>query len=126
MLREHLEATRYLLAQMEISFNGARLVFSHPNGSPILPGTVSHWFRRLARKLGMPGIHFHSLRHTHATLMLKDNVHPKVVQERLGHSTISITLDTYSHVTPGLQEAAALRFDEGLGYQTVIKTPATP
>lgn len=44
--------------------------------------------------------------------MLKQGIHPKIVQERLGHSTIAITLDTYSHVTPGLQEAAALRFDD--------------
>jgi|TARA_B100000315_G_scaffold151675_1_gene140466 hypothetical protein len=50
--------------------------------------------------------------HTHASLMLKQGVHPKIVQERLGHSTIAITLDTYSHVTPGLQEAAANRFDD--------------
>jgi integrase len=44
--------------------------------------------------------------------MLKQGIHPKIVQERLGHSTIAITLDTYSHVAPGLQEAAAKRFDE--------------
>ena len=47
-----------------------------------------------------------------ASLMLKQGIHPKIVQERLGHSSIQITLDTYSHVAPGLQEAAALRFDE--------------
>ncbi len=47
--------------------------------------------------------------------MLKQGIHPKIVQERLGHSTIALTLDTYSHVTPGLQEAAAKRFDDVLG-----------
>ncbi|SEU24429.1 tyrosine-type recombinase/integrase, partial [Paenibacillus sp. NFR01] len=51
---------------------------------------------------------FHDLRHTHATILLKRGVHPKIVQERLGHSSIQITLDTYSHVLPGLQEAALL------------------
>ena len=55
---------------------------------------------------------FHDARHTHASLMLKAGVHPKVVQERLGHTTISTTPDTYSHVPPGLQEAAANRFDD--------------
>jgi len=50
----------------------------------------------------------------HASLMLKQGVHPKIVQERLGHSTIAITLDTYSHVAPGLQEAAAKHFDDVL------------
>ena len=54
---------------------------------------------------------FKSLRDTHATTLLKSNIHPKVVQERLGHSTITTTLDVYSHVTPGLQEAAARAFD---------------
>jgi len=53
----------------------------------------------------------HDLRHTHATLMLTAGVHPKVVSERLGHANIGITLDIYSHVLPGLQEAAAEKFD---------------
>lgn len=57
-------------------------------------------------------IRLHDARHTHASLMLKQGVHPKIVQERLGHSSITITLDTYSHVAPGLQEAAALKFNE--------------
>ena len=53
----------------------------------------------------------HDARHTHASLMLKQGVHPKIVQERLGHATIATTLDIYSHVTPGMQDAAALAFD---------------
>ena len=65
-------------------------------------------------KAGLPHIRFHDLRHTHATLMLKGSVHPKIVQERLGHANIGITLDLYSHVMPGLQEAAAERFDKML------------
>ena len=59
----------------------------------------------------------HDARHTHASLMLKQGVHPKVVQERLGHASIQMTLDTYSHVVPGLQEAAAIRFDEMLNHK---------
>ena len=54
----------------------------------------------------------HDLRHTHASLLLKVGVHPKVVSERLGHSSVTITLDRYSHLLPGLQEAAAAKFDE--------------
>jgi integrase len=57
----------------------------------------------------------HDDSHSHASLMLKQGIHPKIVQERLGHTTISVTLDIYSHVAPGLQEAAAQRFDEMLG-----------
>ena len=65
----------------------------------------------------------HDLRHTHATLMLKAGVHPKVVSERLGHANIGITLDIYSHVMPGMQEAAAEKFDRALdeGLQTENK-----
>ncbi|MDP6348131.1 MAG: site-specific integrase, partial [Dehalococcoidia bacterium] len=64
-----------------------------------------------AEKAGVKRIRFHDARHTHASLMLKQGIHPKIVQERLGHSTIAMTLDIYSHVAPGLQEAAAQSFD---------------
>ena len=90
------------------------LVFSHPDGKPLDPGVVSHTFAKVLRKAGLPHIRFHDLRHTHATLLLKGGVHPKIVSERLGHANIGITLDTYSHVLPGLQERAAERFDEML------------
>ena len=80
----------------------------------MLPDTVSHAWEKLVRKAGLQGIRMHDARHTHASLMLAQGVHPKVVSERLGHATIAITLDTYSHCTPSLQEAAALRFEEGL------------
>ncbi|GAI62264.1 unnamed protein product, partial [marine sediment metagenome] len=63
----------------------------------------------------LPHIRFHDLRHTHATLMLKQGVHPKIVSERLGHSSVAITMDTYSHVIPGLQERAAELFDNLVG-----------
>ena len=57
-------------------------------------------------------IRFHDARHTHASIMLKQGIHPKIVQERLGHASIQITLDIYSHIGPGIQEVAARRFDE--------------
>ena len=60
---------------------------------------------------GVKVIRLHDARHTHASLMLRQGIHPKIVQERLGHSTIAMTLDIYSHVTPGLQQAAAESFD---------------
>jgi len=64
-------------------------------------------FRQMAEQAGLPQIRLHDLRHTHATLMLQAGVHPKVVSERLGHATVSITLDVYSHAIPALQESAA-------------------
>jgi integrase len=69
----------------------------------------------LAARAGIKVIRLHDARHSHASLMLKQGTHPKVVQERLGHSSIQITLDTYSHVALGLQAAAAARFDQAFG-----------
>ncbi len=66
------------------------------------------------RRTEIPKVTFHGLRHTHATQLFKEGVHPKIVQERLGHSTIAITLDLYSHVMPGMQEDAALKVDKAL------------
>ena len=88
------------------------LVFSDLEGKPLLPDTVSHAWAKLVKRTGLAGIRLHDARHTHASLMLKQGVHPKVVQERLGHATISTTLDLYSHVSPGLQQAAAEGFDK--------------
>ncbi|MFC2070491.1 tyrosine-type recombinase/integrase [Chloroflexota bacterium] len=74
----------------------------------------THAWIKLARKLGFHGIRLHDARHSHALLMLKQGIHPKIVQERLGHSSIQLTLDTYSHLVPGLQEAAAMSFDNAI------------
>lgn len=97
------------------------LVFSNISGEPLDPGVVSHTFARVLKKAGLPHIRFHDLRHSHATLLLKAGIHPKIVSERLGHANISITLDTYSHVLPGLQEKAAERFDELLEPKMVVE-----
>ena len=93
---------------------GSSLVFCHPDGKPLDPGVVSHSFAKVLQKAGLPHIRFHDLRHTHTTLLLKAGIHPKIVSERLGHANIGITLDTYSHVLPGLQERAAQHFDKML------------
>lgn len=85
------------------------LVFCREDGVPLHPDRVTQLFRRHSAAAGLPWIKVHGLRHTHATLMLQAGVHPKVVQERLGHSSIAITLDTYSHAIPAMQEDAADR-----------------
>jgi integrase len=90
------------------------LVFSNVDGTPMDPGTLTHNFARIARKAGLPGTRFHDLRHTFASLMLLAGVHPKIVSEMLGHSSVAFTLDTYSHVIGGLQRAAMRRLDEVL------------
>lgn len=83
------------------------LVFCKEDGTPLDPSWFTKHFQALLKKAGLPRIRFHDLRHTHATLLLARGVHPKIVQERLGHSSITMTLDLYSHLVPGLQEAAA-------------------
>ncbi len=88
------------------------LVFGQYDGKPIRPNTVTRAWPMLAVRAGLKPIRLHDARHTHASLMLKQGIHPKIVQERLGHATISVTLDTYWHVAPGLQEAAAQKFDD--------------
>jgi integrase len=72
-------------------------------------------FKPLLKEAGLPDIRFHDLRHTCATLLLSRGVHAKLVQELLGHSTIAVTLDTYSHVLPGMGDGLADAMDEALG-----------
>lgn len=88
------------------------LVFTSINGNFKDPRNLLREFSRLTKKAGLIKISFHDLRHTHATLLLKNGENPKVVSERLGHSRVGITLDLYSHVTDDIQEEAALRLEE--------------
>jgi integrase len=88
------------------------LVIDRGDGRPLNPDTLSSGWWGFVRRAGLPHVRFHDLRHAHATLMLSKGVHPKVVSERLGHASIGITLDTYSHVLPAMQQEAADAFDE--------------
>jgi integrase len=83
------------------------LVFTVACGAALDPESVSRYFRQAVKQSLLPRIRLHDLRHTHATLALQAGIHPKVVSERLGHATVSITLDTYSHAIPAMQEEAA-------------------
>ena len=75
---------------------------------------TTHRFKPLIKQAGLPKIGFHDLRHTCATLLLTKNVNPKIVSEMLGHASISITLDTYSHVLPNMQNSAAKAMEDAL------------
>lgn len=100
--REVTEATR-----VGADFNDLGLVFHQPDGTWLRPDAVSDLFLRRTRRYGLPRLTLHGLRHTWATLALEKGIHPRVVQERLGHSTIAITLGIYSHVSPTLHDEAA-------------------
>lgn len=112
LLQEHRNKQEAQRAMLGIPLKDYDLVFSDLKGKPLLPDTISHVWIKLVKRTGLEGIRLHDARHTHASLLLKQGVHPKIVQERLGHATISTTLDLYSHVAPGLQEAAAAGFDK--------------
>ncbi len=113
VLREHKENQKLEQAMLGIPLTLDDLVFANYDGQPIDPSTLTHNFGRIVKCVGLSA-RFHDLRHTYASLMLAAGVHPKIVSEALGHSTVAITLDIYSHVTPGLQAAAAKQLDSVL------------
>ena len=89
-------------------------VFTQADGRPVDPDMISKDFPKAVNAAALPHLTLHGLRHAHATMLLEEGFNPKVVSERLGHATISTTMDVYSHVLPGLQEAAALAIDAKL------------
>jgi integrase len=106
-LREHQARQQQERADVGSAWIDSGLVFARPDGSPIHPDLITDWFRRLARAAGLPPIRLHDVRHSYATAALAAGIPAKVVSERLGHATIAITLDVYSHVIPGMDAAAA-------------------
>ncbi len=103
------QAARQLAEQADWQggWSDSGYVFTAENGEPLNPEDVTPWFRQAVKKSMLPTVRLHDLRHTHATLALRAGVHPKVVSGRLGHATVSITLDTYSHAIPAMQEEAS-------------------
>jgi integrase len=83
------------------------LVFCNQTGGPLFARNLYRSFQRLLEQAALPRVRFHDLRHTAATLLLSARVNPKVVSEMLGHATVAITLDIYSHVLPDMQQDAA-------------------
>lgn len=113
-LKDHKRAQAEHRLKLGESYENNNLIFASASGTPINPGNLYRHFKATLRKAQLPNIRFHDLRHTHATLMLEQGVHVKVVSERLGHSSIQITLDTYSHVLPNLQSDAAETLDQAI------------
>ena len=126
-LRMHQESQGVERAAVREVWVDSGYVFVREGGAPLDPDRISHLFRVNVDAARLPRIRLHDLRHTAASLALATGIHPKVVSERLGHSSVAITLDTYSHLTPGLQEDAADRLgaildadrDDGVETSTV-------
>jgi len=113
-LRRHKVRQAEELLQLGLRQPDEMCVIAQADGQPLKPNSLTHEFARFIAGSKLTRIRFHDLRHTHATQLLKNNVHPKIVQERLGHEDISTTLNLYSHVLPGMQDAAAKSVDLAL------------
>jgi integrase len=101
-LRSHLKRQLEEIETLGDAYQDQGLIFPGERGQPMRPWTLTRKLERILKRAGLPHIRFHDLRHTCATLLLSKGVHPKFVQELLGHATISITLDTYSRVIPAM------------------------
>lgn len=106
-LKEHRKRQQEEQLAAGALWQNSGLVFCRENGAPLHPQTLTRSFQLLGRDAGLPRIRLHDLRHSYATAALSAGIPAKVVSERLGHASIAITLDTYSHVNPAMQEEAA-------------------
>lgn len=107
LLREHRRARAEQRLALGLAYRDQGIVFASPTGGPLDGSNLRRAFVLMTERADVPRLRLHDLRHTAATLMLREGVHPKVVSERLGHATVGLTLDTYSHVLPDLQRDAA-------------------
>ena len=113
-LRRHKKAQAEEKLLFGQDYGKDNLVFCNPDGRPYDPRWFTRQFERLLQVAGLPRITFHDMRHSHATMLLVLKENTKVVAERLGHSTVAMTLDTYSHIIPGMQEQAAAKLNSVL------------
>lgn len=112
VLKEHKKKQAEAKLFFGQEYQDNNLVFCQYNGQPMHPDTPSSWFPAFLERIGLPRLNFHCLRHTHASLLLKAGVDIKIISERLGHSSIRITYDIYSHLMPGMQKEAVDRLEE--------------
>ncbi len=112
------------LLKLGVAQSGDTLICARQDGKPMMPDSLTFGFVRFIKNMkGFPRIRFHDLRHSHATQLLLSGVHPKVAQERLGHSSVTVTLDIYSHVTENMQNDAASKLDNV--FRSAINATAT-
>jgi integrase len=114
MLEGHLREEDERLGGVSVSEGTEGLVIRRVDGRAIDPSSVSYYLRKALRRAGIQSVRVHDLRHTHASLLLALGIHPKIVQERLGHSAIGVTMNTYSHVIPFVDKEAAKSISEAL------------
>jgi integrase len=114
-LRRHRIAQAENLLRLGVRSGDDHHVVARADGQPYHPRSLTQMFEQLLdRRPSLPRIRFHDLRHSHATQLLASGIHPKIAQERLGHASIAMTMDLYSHVLPGMQEDAADKVDAAM------------
>lgn len=111
-LQQHRERQREQRALADDRWTELDFVFTSEKGTPLDVSNVLHHFQKLCKEYGLPKIRFYDLRHTHASLLIQEGMHPKVIAERLGHSSIKLTMDTYGHLFPGSDTGAAKAMDQ--------------
>ena len=128
-LREQRQRQSELKLDLGPDYSDHELVVCRPDGCPWDPDTMTKTFTAALREIGVTGLRFHDLRHTHATMLMASGTPNKIVSERLGHSQIGITMNLYGHVAPGMDRPAAEAFERMLkpaspprGLQTVSKS----
>ncbi|MFM1655638.1 tyrosine-type recombinase/integrase [Brevibacillus sp. B_LB10_24] len=119
VLKDHRQFILQERVALGPAYENNDLVVCTKFGGPVTQRAIQKVWTSFLKKTGAPKITFHDLRHTHASLLIKQGVHIKVISERLGHSSVSITMDTYGHLMPNMQEDAAA------GLDSIIKTTAT-
>jgi integrase len=113
-LRRHRAQQAEQLLRLGVALTDDHHVYCKFDGEPYHPAFLTRLFKQFMRDHRLPPIRFHDLRHSHASHLLATNIHPKVVQERLGHASIAVTMDTYSHVMPNMQADAVTKLDAAL------------
>ena len=111
VLRRHRAQREAQAVMLGTALHEQGLIFANADSSHIRPDYVSSVWRNFAKKCGLTGVRFHDARHLHATLLLKKGIHPKLVQSRLGHGSVKVTMDIYSHVMEDMQDIAIADFD---------------
>lgn len=112
ILKEQIKKNNEMKIKIGSHFKDNDLIFCHTDGIPFRPSSMNRPFKRFIELSGVPYIRFHDMRHTHATLLLELGVNPKIVADRLGHSSVKITLDTYSHPSMDIQADIADLFSK--------------
>ena len=111
LLREYKEQSETQRLLLGKTLKDTDFVFAYPDGRPLDSSTVTHAFRKVTRRAQLRDLRLHDLRHSYASLMLAAGINIKVVSQSMGHANIGITLETYSHLLPGMGKTAAERFD---------------